>query len=110
MRLENTRAQALEILGAAVGRKAQMLRNEIVETLSRPGSGKAYGKHVASAPGAPPAVDVGRLRQSITALKVEPFRWRVGTNVQYALWLEFGTAHIAPRPFIRPAVEAVRGK
>lgn len=110
MRLENTRAQALEILGVAVARKAQLLRNEILETLSRPGTGRRYGRHVASAPGQAPAVDQGQLRQSITALKVEPFRWRVGTNVEYALYLEFGSQRVAPRPFIRPAVEAVRGR
>jgi HK97 gp10 family phage protein len=29
---------------------------------------------------------------------------RVGTNVEYAAPLEFGTTRMAPRPFMRPAI------
>jgi len=104
----NTRAAALAALGQAVAVKAQQLRTEIVEQLSQPGTGEIYDRHIASAPGDPPAVDSGRLRQSIVALKVDQFRWRVGTNVEYALYLEFGTRRMAPRPFLRPAAEKVR--
>lgn len=108
--LSGVRAAALEALGRAVAVKAQELRTEIVEQLSQPGRGQTYGRHTASAPGDPPAVDTGRLRQSIVALKVERYRWRVGTNVDYALALEFGTRHIAARPFLRPAAEKVRSR
>lgn len=30
--------------------------------------------------------------------------WVVGTNVEYAVYLEFGTRHMPPYPFFRPAV------
>jgi phage gpG-like protein len=68
-------------------------------------------RHVASAPGDPPAVDTGNLRGSIS------WEWvgrnaRVGTNVDYAPGLELGTlghgGHIAPRPFMRPSVERLK--
>lgn len=68
-------------------------------------------RHVASAPGDPPAVDTGNLRGSIS------WEWvgknaRVGTPVDYAPGLELGTlghgGHIAPRPFMRPSVERLK--
>ena len=33
------------------------------------------------------------------------FRVVVGTNVEYAPWLEFGTSRMAARPFLRPVFE-----
>lgn len=47
-----------------------------------------------SAPGQPPAVQTGRLQNSITKDRPGPMRRRVGTNVKYGLFLEVGT-----RPF-----------
>ena len=79
----------------------------------KPGTGAEYprgGKiHRASAPGQPPAVDTGRLRASIThEMQTEGQRVtaRVGTNVEYAKELEFGTRRIAARPFLRPILTA----
>lgn len=98
---------------------ALVLERKIKEELSKPGSGRLYprGKkrvHQASAPGEPPAVDFGRLRASVGQ---EEFRVlgavlsiKVGTNVEYALPLEYGTGKIKPRPFMRPALEAARGE
>lgn len=34
-------------------------------------------------------------------------RWVVGTHVEYAVYLEFGTSKMPPYPFLRPAVEYV---
>lgn len=48
-------------------------------------------------------VDTGRLRQSITAERKDIAHWRVGTNVEYAKWVEYGTANQRPQPFLRPA-------
>ena len=85
--------------------------------------------HRASAPGSPPAVDTGRLRASISTnwsgsginrgvvgkeaqledgignpgTSPTEFRVVVGTNVEYAPFLEFGTKRMAARPFMRPA-------
>lgn len=64
-----------------------------------------------SVPGSGPAVRTGRLRSSIS--------WRVDTDgfgayadigsaVEYARYVELGTDRMAPRPFLRPALEAAR--
>ncbi len=57
-------------------------------------------------------VDTGQLRSSIVA---EPVRedgdrlvLRVGTNVEYAAYVEFGTSRMAPQPYMRPAFLAAR--
>jgi HK97 gp10 family phage protein len=66
-----------------------------------------------SAPGEPPAVDTGRLRASITH-RVEGGGYEektvgvVGTNVEYGKHLEFGTVHMAARPWLTPALERHR--
>jgi HK97 gp10 family phage protein len=54
-------------------------------------------------------VDTGRLRQSIGLQKVGDGHYRVGTNVVYAPYVEFGTRRARAQPFMRPALEAVRG-
>jgi HK97 gp10 family phage protein len=67
----------------------------------------------ASAPGEPPAPDTGTLQRSITH-DFDGQKIRVGTNVEYAEPLEFGTTNagrshnvvILPRPFMRPAYAA----
>jgi HK97 gp10 family phage protein len=94
--------------------------------------------HQASSPGQPPAVDTGRLRASISVNWVgsggsgvdedgnsletpadgvnQPgssggrFRVVVGSNVEYAPYLEFGTRRMAARPFLRPAFDQVRSR
>ena len=66
--------------------------------------------HQASAPGEAPATDTGRLVNSITAYPA-PQGKRESTvvagrgTVLYAALLEFGTRHIAARPFLFPALE-----
>ncbi len=112
MELRHSRARVGELLEQRAGLKAQNLRTRIIENLSTPGSGRTYSRggrsHQASAPGDGPAVDTGRLRQSIAVVRVADGHYKVGTNVQYAPFLEFGTRRMAPRPFMRPALEAER--
>lgn len=52
-------------------------------------------------------VDTGRLRSSIQASALKRDRRgsyvEVGTNVEYAPYVEFGTIRQAPQPFLRPA-------
>jgi hypothetical protein len=63
----------------------------------------------ASAPGEPPAVRTGRLRQSFFAVitKKSDLRFEVAvrSNVFYADDLEYGGEKISARPFIRPVME-----
>lgn len=64
-----------------------------------------YGKveHQASAPGEAPAVDTGFLKNSIVAQKEGRLRWIVLVGAVYGIWLEYGTTHMAARPFMLPA-------
>ena len=70
-------------------------------------------KHFASAPGTPPARLSGNLLQSTHSEVVEgPLNIQgfVGSDLDYALWLETGTykkkkGNIAPRPYLRPALQ-----
>lgn len=78
-------------------------------------SGRIYkrGKveHQASAPGEAPANDLGNLAAGIKVGSGDGPLWRVvqSTAVQ-SLALEFGSldGKIAPRPFMGPALEAIR--
>lgn len=70
--------------------------------LSRPGTGRIYGKHQASAPGEPPAPDSGELRrktQADTKVRREgsDLVGRVVQNIEYAHALAVGTEKMAPR-------------
>jgi HK97 gp10 family phage protein len=52
-------------------------------------------------------VDTGRLRSSITATRGRDGRGpyvAIGTNVQYAPFVEFGTRHQRAQPYLRPAL------
>lgn len=105
---------------AAVGNAARLFAGEIQLTLAGPRHGRIYqiGKHhniahQASAPGEPPAVLTGRLRQSIAWTKPH---WsgntvtsEVGTNVKYARRLEYGGMDsrgvmIEKRPYFAPTI------
>ena len=69
--------------------------------------------HYASQDFSYPAVDTGRLRQSITH-DVEQdgstVTGRVGTNVVYGTYLEFGTSKMNPRPWLKPSLAINREK
>jgi HK97 gp10 family phage protein len=65
--------------------------------------------HQASAPGMPPATDTGRLLGSIhhtVGDDADGQYAHIGSDVEYALYLELGTRYMAPRPFMRPALDA----
>ena len=55
-------------------------------------------------------VDTGRLRSSITRGEVErdgdSLSVDIGTNVEYAPYVEFGTSRRRAQPFLRPALKA----
>jgi len=58
-----------------------------------------------SKPGQPPNTDTGRAAQSIKFdFEDGGLVGRVGTNLRYLAWLEFGTKFIAARPWLSAAV------
>ena len=64
---------------------------------------KSYKDYSPSAPGDYPRKRTGKLRQSITFAFTIAGRGLVavwGTNVPYGRWLEMGTRHMAPRPWM----------
>lgn len=77
-----------------------------------PGSGShnLSPVHTASAPNQSPASDTGRLANSINFDVENDLTAVVGSNLIYAVYLEYGTRKIRPRPFFEPAVEAIRPK
>lgn len=101
-----------------VTRACLLVRNRAVDSIARdPKSGRMYGIHQASAPGEPPAQDMGTLAGSIIFDVIEDKRGVVGQIIAqssaapYARALEFGYKdnNLEERPFMQPALESQAG-
>lgn len=59
-------------------------------------------------------IDTGRLRASITHavtdVKEDVIVGQIGTNVDYAAFVEFGTSKTRPHPYIRPGIDKAKSK
>ena len=121
---------AANITGIERGLKIAMiqLQTELRITLSKKGSGAGYfggskGKgsyRTRSAPGEPPAVDTGTLRNSVqskpqyvagtgmTSIVLAGLVAGVNKDARIPRWLEYGTSRMKARPFIAPSLEAIR--
>src|SRR5437868_4634767 len=100
---EDKTPELLQKLEAAIGRfvvkGAAYIEGQLKSSMAEPKSGKAYGKHVASAPGESPAVDSSNLTNSIaTLIAANRLEAKIGTPVDYSLFLEEGTSKMAARP------------
>ena len=104
------------------------LQIELRERLSKVGTGAGYfggskGKgyfRTRSAPGEPPAVDTGTLRNSVqskpqyiagtgmTSIVLTGLVAGVNKDARIPRWLEYGTSRMKARPFIAPSLEAIR--
>ena len=104
------------------------LQIELREKLSQVGSGAGYfggskGKgyfRTRSAPGEPPAVDTGTLRNSVqskpqyvagtgmTSIVLAGLVAGVNKDARIPRWLEYGTSRMKARPFIAPSLEVIR--
>lgn len=112
-----------------------LVEADVKKNFTLQGQGRQYGKHTASRPGEPPAIDLGILRASImseveqTGTNVDgrvgpdiehiAAKAPVGTDVNYGYYLEVGTHKgkgktkkvlMAPRPFLVPALRRTRKK
>lgn len=115
--LENITDEIRTEVSKVVIGTALELQGNIKKSIQRgPASGRSYQKynprrtHQASAPGQAPATDTGRLANSIFFDQEGLLSATVGSNLIYALYLEYGTTKMAARPYFRPAVEAMRPK
>jgi phage gpG-like protein len=95
---------------AIVRKTAFDISSDITEQMQGPKGGRLYmrsgGKsHQASAPGEAPAIDYGHLVNSIQVEITGPLTAIVGSNAEYAPYLEFGTSRMAARPAWIPAAE-----
>ena len=111
---------------SAMKKAAFVVEADVKKHFTLLGSGRTYGKHIASKPGEPPAVDTGILRASVMSEvkikgseitgKVGPDiehikeKTEAGTDVEYGLYLEVGTKNMQPRPFLRPALRRMKNK
>ncbi len=95
----------------------QHMVNATKQTLTGQRTGRIYRvagtkqKYTASHPGEPPAVRTGRLRNSIKFIMLSRgthVEGVVGTDVEYAPYLEFGTRRMAPRRFLGVTFEQER--
>ena len=96
------------------------LKSDIKKSF-KPGTGRRYRKgkgiwHTASAPGRPPAVDEGMMRDSMAhevEVKGNQVVGRVGSTLKkpnYPLYLEYGTSKMSARPWARVALERNKKK
>jgi hypothetical protein len=77
------------------------------------GESRRRARHYSSMPGNPPAIDTGQLVRSImwkvnppgNEIEVGAIGGTVKGGISYARHLEFGTKHMAERPFLKPAID-----
>jgi HK97 gp10 family phage protein len=84
---------------------AEAVRGRVVENISE--STRSVGP---SAPGQFPHADTGTLRKSIFWKMVDNWTAVVGSNLNYARYLELGTRKMAPRPFLRPTLYSMKAE
>jgi HK97 gp10 family phage protein len=81
----------------------------VTGTKANKGKAKTYGA-VRSLPGEPPRKQTGQLRRSIST-EVYGLVGRVGPSMEdglYPKYLELGTRHMQPRPWLRRALDESR--
>ncbi len=85
-------------LGRFVKKGSAYIEGQLKVSMAGAKSGRMYGTHQASAPGESPAVDSGNLAGSISVIMASSLEAKIGTNVEYATYLENGTSRMAQRP------------
>lgn len=97
---------------AVIEKTLKDIDETVKESMREEKSGSTYvrgGKvHIASAPGEPPAIDTGMLVNSLFYRMQSDRLGIYGTNELHGLILEFGGRKMAPRPWLKPALDANR--
>lgn len=78
-------------MSRAVRKSAAYIEGQLKISMAEPKSGRMYGNHRASAPGESPAIDSGNLAGSVSMIFPSTLEAKIGTNVEYATYLETGT-------------------
>ena len=93
-----------------------IIQNDLRDKLSQEGTGRQYvinksgTVHTASAPGEPPAVNTGLLRNSVATAPVvektsrDEIEMRLTDFAPYGATLERGTSKMAARPWVKPVL------
>lgn len=102
-------------IGTAIAKTAGAVVSDIKTEMAEPKSGRLYPRgrdadgeisyHQASAAGEAPAIDSGHLVNSVSIAELSTLEAVVGTNIEYAAYLEHGTRRMAARPAWEPAAE-----
>jgi hypothetical protein len=117
-RISNTKGLLTKIrtqIRNNVGAAAVHMQREFKIAVNNKGSGRIYitkkGRkkakaHQASAPGDPPAKELGDLGRSIQVdrTEIQSLKARVGTPFEYGFFLEYGTSRMAARPWFTPTI------
>lgn len=97
---------------------AMLVRNDAVKSIQKVSQGEqvtryraggASYNHTTSAKGQAPNTDTGKLVASIATEKRSDGVY-VGSSVEYAPHLEFGTNKMDARPWLKPALEKNKGE
>jgi len=115
-RLREAAGQAVKRAAQLVVTRARLLANRPATRIRRKRTratvagpkGSQYTVFVGSRPGQPPMVRTAFGRRNITAQYYPDAlvaRIGVDVNADYMAYLEVGTERIAPRPWLRPALE-----
>ncbi len=102
---------ALDRLEKKIGQRVASIALEIQSEARENATGRNGG----------PRVQTGNLRGAIQAVPIGPLEWHVGVTgspnpesgtkaSEYGKHLERGTRNMPAKPFMRPAVEAVKAK
>lgn len=108
-RLKGQARALADVIAKETERTARDVRDKSRALMKEPKTGRPYKGYIASAPGQAPAIRPvgfyptgGELYAAITVFRGPGTSWYVFYSTDYAGFLEYGTRHMKPRPFVRP--------
>ena len=95
-----------------IRKSAVHIEGELKSSVAEPKSGNTYprgttAEHTASAPGESPASDSGNFINTLGPPIFETLEAKIGTPLEYPVYLEDGTENIEPRPLWERTVQEV---